>query len=76
MNQKPNLSLENTRPQNAFTGDFSKRKGEERRCVKRWKLEMEDICPVEVGDGRANRWRLEMEALQKQKVELENLQLH
>lgn len=32
--------------------------------------------PVELGDGRAKRQRLETEALGRQKVELENLQLH
>lgn len=44
--------------------------------VKRWNLEMEDIYPVEVGDGRAKRGRLETEALGRQKVEVEDLQLH
>lgn len=35
---------------------------------------MEDLYPVEAGDGRMKRWRLETDALGRQKVELENLQ--
>lgn len=44
-NQKPNLCLENTHPQNTFTGGFPKGKGEERWG---WRCKCEE---VEVGDG-------------------------
>lgn len=53
------------------------RKGEARdTSVKKWKLEMEDIYPIEAGEGKAKRWRLETEALGRQKLELENVQPH